>query len=270
MPTRISSCRSRTAATSSFAIPNVRVENPEAAAHTRVGWFRSVSNIPHAFAVQSFAAELAAAAGRDPKDYLLELLGPDRLIEFTDPWVYGEDPKRYPFDTGRLRRVTEKAASGIGWGRKLPRGRGLGIAAHRSFVAYAAVAVEVAVGDDGQLSIPRVDIAFDCGAVVNPDRVRAQLEGAVVWGVSLATVGEISFRQGRVTQSNFHDYPVTRIDAAPAQIRTHLVIPTGFSDPLGGVGEPGLPPVAPAITNAIYAATGKRIRALPIGDQLSR
>jgi isoquinoline 1-oxidoreductase beta subunit len=253
-----------------FAIPNVRVENPEAAAHTRVGWFRSVSNIPHAFAVQSFAAELAAAAGRDPKDYLLELLGPDRLIEFTDPWVYGEDPKRYPFDTGRFRRVTEKAASGIGWGRKLPRGRGLGIAAHRSFVAYAAVAVEVAVGDDGQLSIPRVDIAFDCGAVVNPDRVRAQLEGAVVWGVSLATVGEISFRQGRVTQSNFHDYPVTRIDAAPAQIRTHLVIPTGFSDPLGGVGEPGLPPVAPAITNAIYAATGKRIRALPIGDQLSR
>ncbi len=256
-----------------FSIPNVRVENPEAEAHTRIGWFRSVSNIPHAFAIQSFVGELAAAAGRDPKDYLLELIGPDRLIDpasMSDEWVYGEDPKRYPFDTGRLRRVIEKAASEAGWGRKLPRGHGLGIAAHRSFVSYTAVVVEVAIGADGALSIPRVDIAFDCGAVVNPDRVRAQLEGAVVWGISLATTGEISFKAGRVEQTNFHDYQVTRMDAAPAQIHTHLVIPTGYDDPLGGVGEPGLPPVAPALTNAIYAASGKRIRTLPIRGQLAQ
>src|SRR6266545_3200280 len=253
-----------------FPIPNVRVENPEAEAHTRIGWFRSVSNIPHAFAIQSFVGELAAAVGRDPKDYLLELIGQDRLIDaasMSDEWVYGEDPKLYPFDTGRLRRVIEKAASKAGWGRKLPQGHGLGIAAHRSFVSYTAVVVEVAVGANGQLSIPRVDIAFDCGAVVNPDRVRAQLEGAVVQGISLATIGEISFKAGRVEQTNFDSYEVTRIDAAPSEIHTHLLAPTGFGKPLGGVGEPGLPPVAPALTNAIYAACGKRIRALPIRNQ---
>lgn len=255
-----------------FAIPNVRVENPPAQAHTRIGWFRSVSNIPHAFAIQSFAAELAAAAGRDPKDYLLELLGPDRLIDqasVSDPWLYGEDPARYAFDTARLRGVIERAAQEAGWGRSLPAGHGLGIAAHRSFVSYAAVVVEVAVGADGGLSIRRIDIAFDCGAAINPDRVRAQLEGAVIQGVSLATVGEITFKAGRVEQSNFHDYEVMRIDGAPRQIHTHLVTPSGFDAPLGGVGEPGLPPVAPALTNAIFAATGKRIRRLPIRNQLA-
>ena len=113
-------------------------------------------------------------------------------------------------------------------------------------------------------------IAFDCGAVVNPDRVRAQLEGAVVQGISLATLGEISFKAGRVEQTNFDSYEVTRIDAAPGEIRTHLLTSTGYDKPLGGVGEPGLPPVAPALTNAIFSACGKRIRALPIWDQLAQ
>jgi len=254
-----------------FDVPNVKVQNPEAAAHTRIGWFRSVSNIPHAFAIQSFVAEMADKTGQDPKDFLLELIGPARKIDplsIGDEWNHGESPEQYPIDTGRLRRVIETVAHQANWGREMPKGSGLGIAGHYSFVSYTAAVVEVAVSEDGELTIPRIDIAVDCGPQINPERIRSQMEGACIMGVSLATLGEISFKGGVAQEDNFDTHLLTRMNQSPREIHVHLIPTQDYSVPLGGVGEPGLPPIAPAICNAIFAATGKRIRQLPIAYQL--
>jgi isoquinoline 1-oxidoreductase beta subunit len=250
-----------------FAVPNLRLEIVEAPAHTRIGWLRSVTNIPHAFAIQSFVAEMAAAAKRDHKDFLLDLIGPPRRIDpasMNDGFNYGESPQQYPLDTGRLRAVVERVTREAGWGRKLPMGRGLGLAAHYSFTTYVAVVVEVVVDKDGTVTIPRVDMAVDCGPVVNPERVRSQMEGAALFGCGIALMSGITFRNGQVEQNNFDSYLVPRMEAAPRDIRVYLQPADDYSQPLGGVGEPGVPPMAPALTNAIFAATGKRMRTLPV------
>ena len=248
-----------------FAVPNLCLEAGDAEAHLRIGWMRSVANIYHAFAVSSFADELAAAAGRDPKDYLLELIGEPRKIDLkargVDYGNYGEPFERYPLDTGRLRNVVEIAAKKAGWKMKRPAGRALGIAAHRSFLSYVAVVAEVSVTADGKLTVHDITCAADCGTFVNRDRVVAQMEGGVIYGLSLALYSNITAKNGAVEQSNFHNYKVARMHQVPHRIGVHLVESTELP---AGAGEPGTPPVAPALANAIFAATGRRYRELPL------
>ncbi len=249
-----------------YDIASLRAENGPAPAHVRIGWLRSVANIYQAFAVQTFTDELAAAAGRDRVQYMLELLGQPRIINLKEMGVqypnYGASLEQYPIDTGRLRHVIELAAEKSGWGNAKPgNGVGYGIAAHRSFLTYVACVVKVEVNGDGEIRIPQVDYAVDAGTVINPDRTRAQFEGAAVFGTSIARSGEITAKDGAIVQSNFNDYQVARINEAPYHTNVYLVESDAAP---AGVGEPGVPPFVPALCNALYAATGKRVRELPL------
>ena len=246
-----------------FAVPNLRIESHRADAHVRIGWLRSVYNIPYAFGVGSFMDELAHAAGVDPAQFWLDSIGEDRDLDFADEGFkfnnYGRSLEEYPYQTGRLKRVIRTLTETVEWDAPLPEGEAWGISAARSFLSYVAVASKVRV-TEGRLQVLEMHCAMDAGTVVNPDRVRAQMEGAMVFGLSLALMGEINFEDGVPRQSNFHDYPVARINQVPSVMRTHII----ESDaPPAGVGEPGVPPVAPSIGNAIFAATGERLREFP-------
>jgi isoquinoline 1-oxidoreductase subunit beta len=220
-----------------YAIPNRQVEWHQAPAGVPVLWWRSVGHSHTAFVVESFLDELAHAAGRDPLEVRLELLA----------------------EAPRHRKVLELAASKAGWGTPAPAGRARGLAVHASFGSFVAQVAEVSVSGKGEARVHRVVCAIDCGPTVNPETIRAQMEGAIVYGLSAALHGEITFEKGRVRQSNFHDYPVLRMNEMP-KVEVHIV---ESKDSMGGVGEPGTPPIAPAVANAIFAATGKRIRSLP-------
>jgi isoquinoline 1-oxidoreductase beta subunit len=240
-----------------FAIPNVRMEAGHVTSAVRIGWLRAVCNTFHAFAVGSFVDELAQATGTDSVSMFKQLLGSDRVLSFTG--LAGD----YTLDTGRLSAVVDRVA-GMGlWGKKVPPGEGIGFAAHVSFRSYVAVVIHVAVGDDKVVHVKEVDYAVDVGTVINPDGVEAQVEGGLVFGLSAALFGEITVEEGAVVQGNFDTYPMLRIDRMP-NVNVAII---ASDEPPTGIGEPPTPVVAPALTNAIFAATGVRLRDLPTSAQ---
>lgn len=230
-----------------YGIENMRVESGMAPAHTRIGWYRAVYSIFYGFAINAFTDELAHQAGADTVTFLHRIYDNN-----TDP-VQQEKVKR-------CRAVLDKAAAMAGWGKQMPANQGLGIAVHHSFNSYVAMVAHVEV-KGRKVIVHQVDCAVDCGLVLNPDIATAQMEGAVIMGIGIALNTEVKFKNGAVVNSNFHDYPVPRISEAPAQINVEFI---GQDIEPTGLGEPGVPTLAPALANAIFAATGKRYRSLPI------
>lgn len=226
-----------------YEFPNVRVAHETIALPLQVGFWRAVGHSHHAFFKEGFMDEVAVAAGKDPVAFRAALL------------------QQHP----RHLAVLERAAQMAGWGTPLPastdgRRRGRGVALHQSFGSIAAQVAQVSIDDDGAIRVERVWCAIDCGFAVNPNLIRQQLESGIIYGLSAALHGELTIEDGRVAQTNFHDYPALRIDACPV-IETAIIDSTEHPE---GVGEPGLPPIAPAVANAVFAATGQRLRALPL------
>ncbi len=223
------------------SIPNhfVQLHSPKLDVTTL--WLRSVGHTHTAFAMECAMDQLAHAAKKDPVAFRRSLL------------------KDHPRHLGVLNLAAEKA----GWGKPLPKGHFHGIAVHESFKSFIAQVAEISIGNDGKVKVHKVTAAVDCGLAVNPDGVTMQIESCVNYALSMAFYGEITFKNGVVQQSNFHNYRILRLHESPAVIDVHIADSGGE---MGGVGEPGFPPTAPAVANAIFAATGKRIMQMPFGD----
>jgi isoquinoline 1-oxidoreductase beta subunit len=219
-----------------YGIPNLAVELHTTKVGVPVLWWRSVGSTHTAFSTEVLIDELAAAAGKDPVAFRRGLLA------------------KHPRHLGVLDLAAEKA----GWNTPLPQGKARGIAVHESFSSFVAQVAEISM-DGGEVKVERVVCAVDCGVAVNPDVIRAQMEGGIGFGLGAALAEAITIDGGRVEQSNFDDYTPLRIDQMP-KVEVHIV---QSAEPPTGVGEPGVPPIAPAIANAIAAATGQRIRVLP-------
>ncbi|MDP2272374.1 MAG: molybdopterin-dependent oxidoreductase [Archangium sp.] len=256
-----------------FAVPNLTAEIGVATAHTRIGWLRSVYNIFQGFSIGSFVDELAHERKADPRDVWLELIGPPRKLSLSDLGVkelknYGQPLELHPVDAGRLRNVIDRVTRAARWDERGRDGRFLGLAAHRSFLSYVAAIVSMIKRPDGKLVVDEVWVALDAGIIVNAERVRAQMEGSVIFGMSLALYGGITMKNGAIEQENFRDGGrIVRMGEAPR--KTWVDLMESDAAP-GGVGEPGVPPIAPAIANAVFALTGQRVRELPLIKAMGR
>lgn len=235
-------------------VPNFRLEQSIVSTNVPTSWLRAPGSNGIAFVMQGFIDELAQAAHRDPLQFRLDLLGPDQVLPGTGKW----DP---PYDLARMKAVLRLVAEKADWGRTLPRGSGQGIAFHFSHGGYVAEVAEVTVARDGTLAVDRVTAAVDVGPIINYSGAESQVQGSIIDGLGGAWLQEITIDAGRVSQSNFHDYPLLRINAAPVRIGVHFI---QSDNPPTGLGEPALPPLPPAVCNAIFAAIGKRVRRLPI------
>jgi isoquinoline 1-oxidoreductase beta subunit len=232
-----------------YPIANVKLESVATDTPVPLGWMRSVYALQMAFASESFIDELAAALKRDPLDYRLHLLRSDAEIKyFESTWR-----------TARMRGVLELAAEKAGWGKPLPTGRYRGLACFACFSSYAAEVVEISMRNN-EPRVERVVAALDCGRVVNPNILEQQIQGGVIYALTNALRAQITIEGGRVVEGNFDQYPPIRMNDAP-RIEAHFV---ESSEPPSGAGEPPVPPLAPALANALYAATHKRVRRLPL------
>lgn len=235
-----------------FDIKNLKIEFGKAPAMVRIGWMRSVINILHGFSINVFADELAFAAKQDPLEFRLKLIGNDRVEDTKDP---------IKFDTARLKNVLKLAAKNANWGKPLPKGHAHGLAVHYSFNSYVASIAEVSLVDD-KVKTHNIHTVIDCGTAVNRDTIKSQLEGAAIFGMSIAYYGKITAKDGAIEQNSYSDYRMVRMNEAP---KIHVEIVESTDTPTG-VGEPGVPVIAPAIINAIFKLTGKRYYNLPLSD----